>query len=690
VDAWPFHPAHPHLRLVAADPPSGMEPEALADPFVTVGDRGGFSRVLLAEVVGVRAAPLLRVAVKLQSDEYPFLPEGVGAGLTSDDVEAAWLREVELLERCGPGAVGIPAPVEVLDRPSGGPALLPPTIYCKRRSAFFAAPCPACGAPLADVRDDRLLESLALPRRDRSLVRFLACDACGPSRLWTLIREPGMAAGALVGDAQDLFRAFAPLARRPGDALPCQGCAHVPTCYPDAGAGEAVRLLTPVTFYESRAIALPFAHLRWDEAMQLAGGATPETLAESATTEPGRARELARLVPFLAPQPAHLFAHDVAGKLGLEVLRVKLGLFAQLCRATAALHRHGRAPHLGLTPTRVLVTVDPEPSGLPWLWRLGVRLAGLGNARARPLPAAGDALPVTPYERPLLVDPVFAAPLLREAALADIPGVATPLSLTAAGDAGVVLELSLQAEGIDLATVTRNDILDVSIVQARPPLALKLVAVPAGGSDRGLRLRTLPFPADTALRDVLAQLRGTPLPRTRFTVHPCLHVPVDVHALGMLLLVGLLGHAARSAAAVGAAVHEVRQRLLQRARGLGAEAGEALAAEAVDALAADAFAKDHLFADPEAHQAAAGALPDALWTDALLIGVRAVTWMRGFGICRDAADFDPQHPEVKTEYLLELVESLLRRVDAALLGLPGRDAEVRAALARIARDMKVE
>ena len=690
MDAWPFHPAHPHLRLVAAEAPSGMEPEALADPFVTVGDRGGFSRVLLAEVVGVRDAPLLRVAVKLQSDEYPFLPEGAGAGLTNDDVEATWAREVELLERCGSGAVGIPAPVEVLDRPAGGPALLPPTIYCKRRSAFFAAPCPTCGAPLTDVRDDRLLESLALPRRDRSLVRFLACAACGPSRLWTLIREPGTATGAAVGDAQDLFRAFATLARRPGNALPCQGCAHVPTCYPDAGADEVLRLLTPVTFYESRAIALPFAHLRWDEAMQLAGGATPADVAESATTEPGRARELSRLAPLLASQPAHLFAHDVAGKLGLEVLRLKLGLFAQLCRATAALHRHAHAPHLGLTPTRVLVTIDPESSGLPWLWRLGVRLVGLGNARARALPAGSEALPVTPYERPLLVDPVFAPPLLRETALADIPGVATLLSLTPAGGAGVVLDLSLDADAVDLATVTRNDLIDVSIVQARPPLSLRLVAVPAGASERGLRLRTLPFPADPALRDVLAQLRGTPVPRTRFTVHPCLHVPVDVHALGMLLLVGLLGHASRSAAAVGAAVHEVRQRLLQRARGLGDDAGDALAAETVDALAADGFAKTHLFADPEAHDAAAGALPDALWSDALLIGMRAVTWLRGFGICRDAADFDPQHPEVKTEYLLELVESLLRRVDAALLGLPGRDAEVRAALARIAREMKVE
>src|SRR4029453_292688 len=194
-----------------------MEPEALAAPFVTVGDRGGFSRVLLADVVGVREAPLLRVVVKLQSDEYPFLPEGTG--VTNPDVEAAWAREADLLARCAPAAVGIPPPVEVLDRRPGEPAVLPPTLYCKRRRAFFTAPCPTCGAPLTDVRDDRLLESLALPLRDRPLVRFLPCRVCGPARLWTLFREPDMAPSAPVGDAQDLFRPFAPLAHPAGAGL---------------------------------------------------------------------------------------------------------------------------------------------------------------------------------------------------------------------------------------------------------------------------------------------------------------------------------------------------------------------------------------------------------------------------------------------------------------------------------------
>ena len=147
-----------------------MEPEALAEPFVTLGDRGGLSRVLLAEVVGARDVPLRAVALKLQSDEYPFLPEGVGVGFTNDDVEASWTRSRDA-RALRPGGGGHPGSGRGT-RPAGRePAVLPPTFYCKRRRAFFAAPCPACGGPLTDVRDDRLLESLALPRRDRSLVR---------------------------------------------------------------------------------------------------------------------------------------------------------------------------------------------------------------------------------------------------------------------------------------------------------------------------------------------------------------------------------------------------------------------------------------------------------------------------------------------------------------------------------------
>ena len=272
--------------------------------------------------------------------------------MTNPDVEAAWAREVDVLARCAPAAAGIPAPVEVLDRLPGSPRVLPPTLYCKRRRAFFTAPCPTCGTPLADLRDDRVLESLGLPRRDRSLARFLACATCGTGTPVDALPGAGRRAERrgrrCAGSLPRLRAAGAP--RRPRAAVPgLRARAHLLSR--GGRRRVAASCSTPVTFYESRAIALPFAHLRWDEAMQLAGAASPAAVAGGATTEPGRAREIERLVPRLAAQAAHLFAHDVAGKLGLEVLRVKLALFAQLCRTTAALHRYTRAPHLGLTPT---------------------------------------------------------------------------------------------------------------------------------------------------------------------------------------------------------------------------------------------------------------------------------------------------------------------------------------------------
>ena len=689
MTAWPFSAENVSLALVTADPPAGKELADLVDPFLELADRGTFSRVLLGELQGPTGRPVLGIALKLQSDEYPVVPEGAGSVHTSAAVEAGWRREISLLERLGPLAAGLPLPIEVLPRAAGEAAVVPPTIYCKRRRAFFPAVCPECGTRLADVRDDRLLEGRGLPRRDRSLSRFLACPAClarGAVRFWTLIKDPHLPSE--VGDPGELFRALGRLARSEGRSIPCQGCEHVPACHPGEGQGrpDVLRALTPVTFYESRCLATEVLPLRYDECAALAGGARLGDIA-AAAAEPGRAAVLASLAPRLEREAAYLFAHDAAGKLGLEVLRLKLGLFAQLCRSVALLHRLGREPHLGLTPSRALAGLGAERAGLPWLWRVGVTLAGLGNAVARSLPAgaAGD-LPAVSYARPRLVDPVFAAPVLREAPLSDVAGVLTPRRVTETPDGRTIVEADLEAETTDLGVVGAMDTLDVAVVQGRPPLSLILLATPVSTAGQGLRLRSIPLALDAGTRETLAQLVGQPLARTRFSVHPCLHVPIDVHALGMILFATLLAGPGRTAAHVASAVREVAAALAVRT----GDAGSEVVAAAAVLLSGEPFAREGLFARPSEHAAAGGAIPEDLWTEVLIVGLRAVTMIPGFSICRGSADFDPGRPEVKAEFLLQLTESLVRRVDAALFGLPGRAREMRAALARVARELKVE
>src|SRR5207249_3450749 len=141
------------------------------------------------------------------------------------------------------------------------------------------------------------------------------------------------------------------------------------------------------------------------------------------------------------------FAQDAAGKLGLEVLRLKLTLFAQLVRGVIALHRHTGAPHLGLNPARVMVRVSGDRTGLPNLWNFQAVVLGLGNAVPRALRAGDPAkLPARPFVGPRLIDPVFSAPPLRELPLTGQPGVLTLRRLTAEANGRLTIVADLAAD----------------------------------------------------------------------------------------------------------------------------------------------------------------------------------------------------------------------------------------------------
>jgi hypothetical protein len=151
----------------------------------------------------------------------------------------------------------------------------------------------------------------------------------------------------------------------------------------------------------------------------------------------------------------------------------------------------------------------------------------------------------------------------------------------------------------------------------------------------------------------------------------------------MMLLTALLANETRSAADVARAVSEVGARLALWEREHPEAAEDEIAEHAVSLLDVSedgTFAKRHLFARPAEHLAAAAAVPDGVWLQALLIGLRAVTTLTGFSVCRGWSDFDPAHREVKAEFLLGLVEGCLRQVDAELFGLPGRRREIRDAI----------
>ena len=681
------------LTLVTAEPESERGLTDLVDPFVVLNDRGGFSRVLLAQVLGPDGSPTADVALKLQGDEYPLSPAGAEAPYDNDQVDAGWEREVRILERCRDAAVGIPTPLEVLAREPGRPAVIAPTFFCKERRAFFVATCPECGEALRTVRDDALLERRGLPRHDRTLSRFLGCLTClGPDagRVWTLVMDQEYPA-RWVGDQTALFRAMRSLATASaaGARIPCQGCDRVPTCYPEDGAaGDAVRFLSPVTFYDSQAIAFAVFHLRYDEIAALIGGA-PLGEIVARIGELGRRRLVEQRGERLLREP-YFFAHDPEGKLPIEVLRLKLDLFRRVCAAVAALHRQSREPHLALSPQSVMVRLPNASSGLPALWGTSVGVFGLGNARPRGMREGHQTESrATGYLPPRHVDPTYAAEELRMRPLRDAVCTIVLQAPKAVGSDLFEISAQVECDALDSSSLSAKDVVHLTLVQGRPPLTLSIVgSLEGGGAPPTVRSEPMKLPAD--VRAAITQLAGQRLTRGRVTVHPCLHVAADVHALGMMLLVGLLANAERSPAEVAPVVHRAAQRIGMLASESGAPDPIALTSAATALVMDDfrqEFAPRFLVHDPARALAVERAVPPGLWAEAIVLGLRAVTNIPGFSICRSRSDFDPQHPEVKAEYLLQLTRSLVRRVDVPLFGLPGRQSSIRGAIRTVAREL---
>jgi len=334
----------------------------VADPFVTVHD-GRFARILLAELVGADGLALTQFAWKLRAD---VVAENVVPGRqppSNAELDRVWQQErAELLRVHSPHVV---APVAV------PPALTqsPPVFFCRRVDTYFHPVCPETGALLSVCRDDAALAAAGLPAYGDDTVRYLHASEGGCSTFYAKDGEASATATARIEPMSGLVRGWSRVLE--GDQvlpdLPCQTCEHRTECFAaTTGRVLAEQHLHAVSFYDVDSLALELASTDFDSAIMRLGAG------------------------FADAAPSGWVNSFDRRQRTLEVLRLKLAAFADVCRGVAAMHAAGR-PHLGVSPANIVAFDGAGSSAMPANWQLRFALTDLGGATPVNVPA-GDAV----------------------------------------------------------------------------------------------------------------------------------------------------------------------------------------------------------------------------------------------------------------------------------------------------------
>lgn len=658
------------------------------DPFVSLSDSGRFSRVLLARIA-LGDSTLRHLALKVQRSYYrPF-----GAGqtqITNEQVDEIWQREREnLLSSRSPEVA------ELLDL---GPSLAKskPVTFCKRTRKYFHPLCPKCARPLEDCKDDSLLRDLGLPAYTESTVRYLACAACAGSGkptfyTYSLSPEERPKGKVEIRRRTELYRDLATLARGgsvDAGVFPCAGCEHRSTCYPaDAGPIPAEQLLVPLSYYEFAALPLELLQLHYDEWVDLLGGAAwAEVRKNAESAAPGRAQSIAPLDGPLSGRAQWMFQSDSAGLFSIEVLRLKLIAFTQLCRGVRALHSKTGHPHLDLKSESAMVVLPAPSRDLAARWNFQTKIINLGSPYrfpelARMREAAGDVFLASPdFQK------TYTSPLLRQGMLGQEESMRVTIRSIAPEGSGMRAEMDVLSPK---ARLQEFKIRDVVRVVATTPVSW-LEGVDLWGSivepvEGGFRISAY----------TPRVLGGAKAPVTfdgRVSFHKRVGIPADLYSLGMLLFRTILVNDQRDMFAVEDAIGRVMNKLVVSLEGAIQPDYKYIAGMLhwqVEAEKEVFDPKAVLFAAADRGARASG-IPPLLWSDLLLCGFRMVSALPGFSFCGHHADFDPSKPEAPLDAVLQALDQINARLHIELFGTADRDREIQAAcneiIAELTRD----
>ncbi|MGE5344943.1 MAG: hypothetical protein ACM3JH_03220 [Acidithiobacillales bacterium] len=670
--------------------------------FVRLSEADDLSRVLLAAVKGDDDTLVELCALKLLSDALPDGASPASLGLSNRDLEERWELERRRLSDFRLLSPYFPRLVRLDGGADETASRLPPLLYARGDRSFFVPPCPRCRGALSLCRDEAWLAAAGLPPFSASLDRFLWCDRCareaGPPTVYSTSRTsaPGVtvrSAAELIDDLSSALRGE--WTEEEGAALVGKVTARAARAErPSSGAaaGAGVRdLIVPFTFYGSPFLVTVAEPLDLEALADALGGRPWDELPVRC---PGTAEALPPRWTWLVQSPAPtrqlIFSSDSSGLDAVEILFLKMTAFRQILEGLIDYYRKTGRPHLDLHPRHLLFELSGAGEGLPLLWTIQARIHGVAAATVT-LPAPGSPSVVFPG-RGLSVP--YAAPEVQEFRLAGFRPcelVFTDLEEEMAGARRIRLEGRL-SDPYGLYPVPRpRDTIFLSLPDPTLDLGFTGLGVRLTKGE-ALRTGEAAFTSDHLElgEGPVSRLRlavGTKIPGARYRVHPDFGTPIDLHALGVVLLRLLLRNDGQDVTAVLRAADRLGRELAAM------PAGETRHGVTLAGLlrrvpdTAAVFSREQVFWGRDDRRGGRpNAIPETLWSRALLLALRLVTRVSGFSIAAGPSDFDPLFREEKLERILPEVVSILAELQALLFDRQAVHLEIQQVLAEILED----
>ena len=371
--------------------------------------------------------------------------------------------------------------------------------------------------------------------------------------------------------------------------------------------------------------------LSWDKVCDLLGGSDWSTIPEPVRSLPPFRTKFSSGRQFLF--------QDEPGRLPLEQLWLKLSGFASLCRRVAEFYRLYQRPYLSLDPAHITVRVsDHSFTWLPARWLFAVELDDAKGAQSLVHETMPKAMARDIFVPSGDLDANYAAPVMRQWPLGrELPVTVLLRSIERIPDdtdeqlSRGLIRAHVFSEAVSLADCSEQDAFYLGLRLPGSGTALvPLWARRVEAAERGLIVSGVTDPIPNATWAQLERAEQQVFSGAQAKVYRAFHRASDLYSLGMLLFRALLVQQSQSLDQVQQQIAGVLGRLEPLVQGLNPD----------DHWTRFTRVTGRLKERGEVFQPPSGSIPESVWYDALICGLRLASGIRGFSFCGSEGSTD--------------------------------------------------